>query len=169
MPEALRSCLSPWRSCPRPCAVSVRLQELFDLIGGGTITFWGLLGTWLFWLELLITAVCGIYWAVQMNRSLALYDPPLKNIRLQTSELNRPTSSSFRRAIANGEMLELEILCVRFSSARVEEASSRQRRRGLIPAPQSALRLAQNPSPCAPKRLVKFARAFSWAMLQKTQ
>ena len=30
---------------------SKTLAELFDLLGGGTITFWGLLTEWLFWME----------------------------------------------------------------------------------------------------------------------
>ena len=52
------------------------LAELFDMLAaGGDLDFVGLLQTWLFWVEILICAVCGIFWAVQMNRSLTLYDP----------------------------------------------------------------------------------------------
>ena len=51
------------------------LAELFDMMAGGAISFVGLLSEWFFWLELAITAACGIFWAIQMNKSLGLYDP----------------------------------------------------------------------------------------------
>jgi len=54
---------------------SKALAELFDMLFTGVVTFPELFGHWFFWVELLITAGCGIFWAVQMNRSLTLYEP----------------------------------------------------------------------------------------------
>jgi len=57
-------------------------------------SLWDLLGKWLFWVELLITAVCGIYWAVQMNRSLGLYDPLFIIPLLQSSYITFGATAS---------------------------------------------------------------------------
>jgi hypothetical protein len=54
---------------------SKALAEMFDMVAAGKLTLLGLLRRWFFWLELSITAVCGTFWAVQMNRSLTLYEP----------------------------------------------------------------------------------------------
>jgi len=54
---------------------SKALAELFDMLFSGIITLVELLSHWFFWLELVITAVCGIFWAVQMNNAITLYDP----------------------------------------------------------------------------------------------
>ena len=51
------------------------LAEMFDMMAVGQFSLLELLYNWFFWVELSITAVCGIFWAVQMNNSLALYDP----------------------------------------------------------------------------------------------
>ena len=50
------------------------LAEMLDMAAAGQLTLGDLLQDPFFWLELSITAVCGIFWAVQMNNSLALYD-----------------------------------------------------------------------------------------------
>lgn len=53
---------------------SKALAELFDMLFGGKLTFVELMTSWFFWVELLITAGCGIFWAVQMNNAIILYD-----------------------------------------------------------------------------------------------
>lgn len=73
---------------------SKTVAELFDLMGGGEITFVDLLSDWFFWLELMITAVCGIFWAVQMNRSLGLYDPLFIIPLLQSSYITFGATAS---------------------------------------------------------------------------
>jgi len=70
------------------------LAELFDMMAAGTIGFWGLLSSWFFWLELLITAGCGIFWALQMNASLALYDPLFIIPLLQSSYITLGATGS---------------------------------------------------------------------------
>jgi len=78
---------------------SKTLAELFDLVGSGEYTIFGgdapaLLADWFFWLELVITAVCGIFWAVQMNRSLGLYDPLFIIPLLQSSYITFGSTAS---------------------------------------------------------------------------
>jgi len=63
-------------------------------MGGGEVTLVDLLGDWLFWSELLITAVCGIFWAVQMNKSLGLYDPLFIIPLLQSSYITFGATAS---------------------------------------------------------------------------
>jgi hypothetical protein len=70
------------------------LAELFDMLAGGAISFGGLLTHGFFWVELLITAACGIFWAVQMNRSLGLYDPLFIIPLLQSSYITLGATAS---------------------------------------------------------------------------
>ena len=51
------------------------LAEIFDMLAAGRFTLWQMLTDWFFWVELLLVAGCGIFWAVQMNNSIVLYDP----------------------------------------------------------------------------------------------
>lgn len=82
---------------------SKALAELFDLLFGGAISFVGLLSSWFFWVELLITAGCGIFWALQMNKSLGLYDPLFIIPLLQSSyiTLGATASGLFYREFEN--------------------------------------------------------------------
>ena len=73
---------------------SKTLAELFDLMGGGTVTMWDLLSEWFFYLELTITIVCGVFWAVQMNKSLGLYDPLFIIPLLQSSYITFGATAS---------------------------------------------------------------------------
>ena len=73
---------------------SKALAELFDMMIGGVISFGGLFSSWFFWLELIITAACGIFWAVQMNNSLGLYDPLFIIPLLQSSYITLGATAS---------------------------------------------------------------------------
>jgi len=73
---------------------SKALAELFDMLAGGAETLPSLLVMWFFWVELLITAACGIFWAVQMDRSLGLYDPLFIIPLLQSSYITLGATAS---------------------------------------------------------------------------
>lgn len=73
---------------------SKAIAELFDIVGGGALSFGELLATWLFWVEALFAAACGIFWAVQMNSSLGLYDPLFIIPLLQSSYITFGATAS---------------------------------------------------------------------------
>jgi len=73
---------------------SKALAVLFDLLFSGEITFVAMMTSWLFWVELLITAGCGIFWAVQMNASLTLYEPLFIIPLLQASYITFGSAAS---------------------------------------------------------------------------
>jgi len=54
---------------------SKALAEVLDMLFRGALPFVDMMSSWFFWVELAITATCGIYWGVQMNAAITLYDP----------------------------------------------------------------------------------------------
>tara|TARA_B110001452_G_scaffold262925_2_gene263617 strand:- start:627 stop:2096 length:1470 start_codon:yes stop_codon:yes gene_type:complete len=73
---------------------SKAIAELFDIVGGGALSFGELLATWVFWVEAMFAAACGIFWAVQMNSSLGLYDPLFIIPLLQSSYITFGATAS---------------------------------------------------------------------------
>mmetsp|Transcript_38437 Transcript_38437/g.101353 ORF Transcript_38437/g.101353 Transcript_38437/m.101353 type:complete len:520 (+) Transcript_38437:90-1649(+) len=73
---------------------SKALAEVFDMFFQGVITILDLATSWFFWVELLITASCGIFWAVQMNNAITLYDPLFIIPLLQASYITFGSTAS---------------------------------------------------------------------------